>query len=230
MSLAWSPDGSLIAMTKGLSKGTGETRARLDEDRRTNSDDAYRPSPQPARCGLVSGRNPSRVHGHLRQPPHDRARRLASADRSNRQPRLNIAFSPSGDQIAFVGDKGDLSVLDLETGVHDERVLGPRRSIGSGSDPRGRRTGPCSPSRCSRKGRSSINIVNADGTGFRQAPGTLPSMVSAQPGRRTETGSRSKVEGSAGTSSRSRRTARPFASSPTPASESSVQIGERRNS
>lgn len=167
VSLAWSPDGSLIAMTRGLSEGngelvlvstaTGELTQTMPIDPLLNPQDVdWSPD------GTLLAFTDTYATLHTIEPDGSHLRSVATDSQV-----LNIAFSPLGDEIAFVGDKGHLSVLDLETGVTTDVFSAPTKHrvwFGPTWSP----DGSMLAFSMFEEGGSSINIVNADGTGFRQ--------------------------------------------------------------
>ena len=167
LSLAWSPDGSLIATTDALGEGIGElvlVSAETGKVMRTMPiDPLLHPqdadwSPDGRVLAFTDGLG--RLHtieadgSDLQDVPTDG---LAT----------NIAYSPTGNQIALVSDKGDLKILDLGTGTTtvvfedppDKRVwFGPTWSP----------DGSLLAFSMDEEDGSSINIVNTDGSGLRQ--------------------------------------------------------------
>jgi Tol biopolymer transport system component len=129
ISLAWSPDGSLIAVTDAVLEGNGEivlvstetgevVRTMPIETGLDPQDVAWSPDGR----SLAFTATFQRLYtidvdgSNLRSIPTDDRRALG------------IEFSPSGDEIAFIGDKGDLSVVSLVSG--ETRVLVSDRGIG----------------------------------------------------------------------------------------------------
>ena len=167
VSLAWSPDGSTIALTNGTGEGTGEiilVSTKTGEPIQTLPIDPLL-APQdvdwsPDGTFLAFADNRGSLH-------------TIEIDGSNVQDiptdgrALNIAFSPQDDRIAYVDDKGDLKVIDLATGRTTdlfEDQPGQRVWFGPTWSPDGSRLAFS----VIEENRSSIDIVNADGTGLRR--------------------------------------------------------------
>jgi TolB protein len=161
VSLAWSPDGSLIAVTRSVLEGNGElvlVSTETGEIVRTMPiDTGLHPQDvawSPDGRSLAFSDTYQRLHmidvdgSNLRSIPTDDSRALG------------IEFSPSGTEIAFIGDKGDLRVVSLASA--ETRLLVTDRGIrySPAWSPDGARiayatNGP--------EGMS-INVVDADGS------------------------------------------------------------------
>jgi hypothetical protein len=81
-------------------------------------------------------------------------------------PVLSIAYSPSGDEIAFVGGRGDLKTVDLATGV-TRTVVSDTPSTRAWSNPTWSPDGQMLAFFASEDNMSSISLVQADGSGRR---------------------------------------------------------------
>jgi WD40 repeat protein len=167
VNVAWSPDGSMIATTNALGEGTGEivlVSTKTGEPIRTLPIDPLL-DPQdmdwsPDETFLAFTDNRGGLH--TIEVDGSRIQDVPTDGRA-----LDIAFSPQEDEIAFVGDKGDLKVVNLAT----------RRTRVVFEDPPGQRVwfaptwspdGSKLAFSVIEENRSSINVVNADGTGLRQ--------------------------------------------------------------
>ena len=167
VSVAWSPDGSLIAMARAVSEGNGELvlfSTKTGELTETMPiDPLLHPGDvdwSPNGTTLAFTDTLGRLHTIESDGSH--LEEVATDGRA-----LDIAFSPSGGQIAFVGDKGGLSVVDLDTGATSIVFSDPAKQrvwFGPTWSP----DGSMLAFSMTEEGGSSINVVNVDGSGFRQ--------------------------------------------------------------